>query len=392
MEILFITHKYPPSIGGMEKQSFELTQGMKKHATVHLLCCDGTESKVRFFWLLKSRIREKLRHHPGISILHFNDGLAASFCSGEQDFPHLIRSVTLHGLDVVFPNAVFQKKILPRFRHFQSIIAVSQATAQACVERGLDPEKITVIPNGVDHDIAFFKPDAAARQIFQEKYQPLMTGKKVLVMMGRPVLRKGFSWFLKEVLPNLPSDFRVLMIGPFRAKRPFSAVLMDVLPQNTRKQLELMFGMPSDEDTLRARLQAPDLQGRVHHLGKLPFSDILQIMAAADAFVMPNIPVAGDMEGFGLVCLEANLSGLPVFAARLEGITDAVQHQKNGYLIPTKEPDAWVESLRILQHDSDSVHAFGASARQYVLEHFGWDKMTAAYYTHFCTLRTGASC
>ena len=383
MEILFITHKYPPSIGGMEKQSFELTQGMKKHAVVHLLCCDGSESKVRFFWSLKSRIREKLRQHPGISILHFNDGLAASFCSGADDFPGLIRSATLHGLDVVFPNAFFQRKILPRFRHFHSIIAVSQATAQACIERGLSPEKITVIPNGVDHDIAAYKPDDAAQQAFLDQYGAVLAGKKTLILMGRPVLRKGFSWFLKSVFPQLPADFQVLIIGPFRKKRPFSAYLLELLPTTFRKQLELMFGMPSDEDTLRNVLKAPELQGRVRHLGRLPFTEIMQVMSAAHAFVMPNIPVEGDMEGFGLVCLEANLRGLPVFASNLEGITDAVQDQKNGWLLPTQDIQAWIKSLSVLQTDPDFVRAFGVQSKQYVLNHFGWEKMSLAYYQHF---------
>jgi len=383
MEILFVTHKYPPSIGGMEKQSFELTQGMKKHAQVHLLCCDGSESKVRFFWSLKRRIREKLKQHPGISILHFNDGLAAAFCSGEHDFPGLVRSVTLHGLDVVFPNSLFQRKILPRFRHFQSIIAVSQATAQACIQRGLSPEKITVIPNGVDHDIATYIPDAAAQQAFLDQYNSILTGKKTLILMGRPVLRKGFSWFLKSVFPQLAPEFQVLIIGPFREKRPLSAYLLDILPANFRKQLELMFGMPSDEDNLRSILKAPQLQGRVKHLGRLPFTDIMQIMSASHAFVMPNISVEGDMEGFGLVCLEANLRGLPVFAANLEGITDAVQDQKNGYLLPTQDSTAWLAALDAINQAPDFVKNFGLQARKYVLENFGWEKMTAAYFNHF---------
>ena len=383
MEILFVTHKYPPSIGGMEKQSFELTQGMKKHAQVHLLCCDGSESKVRFFWSLKRRIREKLKQHPGISILHFNDGLAAAFCSGEHDFPGLVRSVTLHGLDVVFPNSLFQRKILPRFRHFQSIIAVSQATAQACIQRGLSPEKITVIPNGVDHDIATYIPDAAAQQAFLDQYNSILTGKKTLILMGRPVLRKGFSWFLKSVFPQLSPEFQVLIIGPFREKRPLSAYLLDILPANFRKQLELMFGMPSDEDNLRSILKAPQLQGRVKHLGRLPFTDIMQIMSASHAFVMPNISVEGDMEGFGLVCLEANLRGLPVFAANLEGITDAVQDQKNGYLLPTQDSTAWLAALDAINQAPDFVKNFGLQARKYVLENFGWEKMTASYFNHF---------
>ena len=383
MEILFITHKYPPSIGGMEKQSFELIKGMKKHAVAHMLCCGGNASKLRFFWRLKKNIREKLRQYPGISILHFNDGLAAAFCSGKNDFPDLIRSVTLHGLDVVFPNALFQSKILPRFRHFQSIIAVSRATAQACIERGLNRNLITVILNGVDHEVAFYEPNAAARQQFLDQYQPILQVQPLLVLMGRPVLRKGFSWFLKSVFPALPNNYQVIIIGPFREKRPFSAALLHLLPPEFRKQLELMFGMPSDEATLRELLQQPSLQGRVKHLGKLPFTDIMQIMSAAKAFIMPNIPVEGDMEGFGLVCLEANLRGIPVFAANLEGITDAVQDQKNGWLIEPQDTAAWVEALSLLQRDPAFVRSFGAQARQYVLENFGWEKMTAAYYSHF---------
>ncbi|MDR1601380.1 MAG: glycosyltransferase [Tannerella sp.] len=53
-----------------------------------------------------------------------------------------------------------------------------------------------------------------------------------------------------------------------------------------------------------------------------------------DAFLMPNIPVEGDMEGFGLVCLEASACGTLVFAADIDGIPDAVRNGKNGFLLP----------------------------------------------------------
>jgi hypothetical protein len=79
MEILFVTHKYPPSIGGMEKQSFELINGMKRYAKVHAIIYDGRESRFRFFLTLRSKIIQACRSHPGISIIHFNDGLIASF-------------------------------------------------------------------------------------------------------------------------------------------------------------------------------------------------------------------------------------------------------------------------------------------------------------------------
>ncbi len=388
MEILFITHKYPPSVGGMEKQSFELTQRMKKHAVVHLLCCANGESKLHFFWQLKRNIQQKLDQHPGISMLHFNDGLAAAFCSGTEDFPGILRTVTLHGLDVVYPNAFFQKKILPRIGRFQGIIAVSQATAAACVERGIDPQKVHVIPNGVDHDLADYVPKSEEQQQFQRDYNIDFNGKRTLILMGRPVLRKGFSWFLRSVFPLLEKDFQVLIIGPFRREKPFSATLLKILPATFRKQLELLFGMPSDEDAVRDLLKSPELKGRVQHLGKLPLSDIMQIMSASTAFLMPNIQVEGDMEGFGLVCLEANLRGLPVIAANLEGITDAVQDGKNGWLLPSQNVGVWVAALSKLDYEPAASTAFGQQARQYVLDHFGWEKMTAEYYQYFEELLT----
>jgi glycosyltransferase involved in cell wall biosynthesis len=387
MEILFITHKYPPSIGGMEKQSYELTQRMQQHTGCHLLHWKASESKFRFFWTLKKRIRKQLRQHPGITLLHFNDGLAAAFCSGKNDFPGYVRTVTLHGLDVVFPNSIFQRYILPRFNRFQSIIAVSRATADACIQRGMHADKIVVIPNGVDHNIATFEPDEQAKRVFEEKYRPLLSGKKNLLLLGRPVLRKGFSWFIRSVLPLLPANYQVVIIGPYRTNHSLSDLLLHCLPSPIQKQVSLLFGMPTDENNLRQLLKSPGIRERVLHLGKLPFTDILQIMTACTAFMMPNIPVAGDMEGFGLVALEANLRTLPVFAAHLEGITAAIQDQKNGCLVPTQSVSGWLKALSILEKDPTWGHNFGCQAKQYTLENFSWEKMTSAYFTHFTKLR-----
>ena len=63
MEILFISHKYPPSIGGMEKQSYELIQGMEAYAKVHKIVYEGHESKLLFFLKLKRRVKTMLHQN-----------------------------------------------------------------------------------------------------------------------------------------------------------------------------------------------------------------------------------------------------------------------------------------------------------------------------------------
>jgi glycosyltransferase involved in cell wall biosynthesis len=81
-------------------------------------------------------------------------------------------------------------------------------------------------------------------------------------------------------------------------------------------------------------LSSLPLRIRIKHLGRLPFEEIVTILKHADAFVMPNIKVDGDMEGFGLVCLEACLCGATVYASDIDGIPDAIHQGKNGFLLP----------------------------------------------------------
>ena len=68
-------------------------------------------------------------------------------------------------------------------------------------------------------------------------------------------------------------------------------------------------------------------------LGQVSEALLVTLFQGSDLFVMPNIPVAGDLEGFGVVMLEAGLCGLPIVAAELEGIRDVVREGENGVLV-----------------------------------------------------------
>ncbi len=390
MEILFVSHKYPPSVGGMEKQSFELIRGMERHVKVHTIVHAGGESKLRFFLGLRRRILQTCRAHPGISVIHFNDGLLAAICLRHTGYEHLKRTATLHGLEVVFPNRLYQRIILPRFNRLDLIFAVSQATAQACIERGLQPASVVVVPNGVDTDIAMTRLRPDFYPFFQEHYGLDLTGRQVLVTMGRSVKRKGFSWFIENVLPHLSKETVLLMIGPFQTKPAGPALWLPYLPAALRRQIELFLGFPTDEVRLRELLALPALHNRVQHLGKLPFDHILQILSNATAFVMPHIPIEGDMEGFGLVCLEASMCGTTVFAANTDGIPDAIHDGKNGELLPTQNAEAWANALNAAFKNPALYAAQAEIARRYTLAHFSWEKMAADYWAHFQALGPSA--
>ncbi|MNY63359.1 D-inositol-3-phosphate glycosyltransferase [compost metagenome] len=101
---------------------------------------------------------------------------------------------------------------------------------------------------------------------------------------------------------------------------------------------------------------------------------------------MPNIKVAGDMEGFGLVCLEASICGATVFASDIEGISDAIIHQKNGVLLPPEQENCWISEIKnTLEHPS-LLKNRSEEFQAYSLGNYSWDKMVRAYFNLFQSL------
>ena len=267
MEILFISHKYPPSIGGMQKHSYELATRLEKYCTVHKIIYEGDQSVLRFFWNLKIQIKNKLEQHPDISLIYLNDGVMAGFNLWLKQYTHIPVVATLHGLDVVFPNRYFQNNIISKFCLLDGIISVSQPTAQECIKRGMPKNKVYTIKNGIDHDIAAMPNNPNYIQVLEQKTGKDLKHKKLIVGLGRPVKRKGFSWFIKNVLPQLPEDVIFLLIGP----EGNTNSIFQKLPFFIRNQIELFFGMGSDGFEIRQLSKHPELKDRFIRLGKLPF-------------------------------------------------------------------------------------------------------------------------
>lgn len=379
--ILFVSHKYPSSTGGMEKQSFELITGINRRTKSYRIVYNGSESILKFFKTLNKRILSAITEYPDINIIHFNDGLVASLALYHKGYEHLKRVVTVHGLDVVFPLAYFQHKIIPRFNRYDRIIAVSQATAQAIISRGVRPEKVTVIANGIDHHLASLRSEKSIHEILREKAVSL--DKKYLVLLGRPVKRKGFSWFIEHVLPQLDKQFHLLIIGPYQSTTRSQEKWLKLLPAKWRHLLMLFLGFPSDEHRIRQLLHSEKYNKRISHLGKLPIDQLKTVLQNATAFLMPNIKAHGDMEGFGLVCLEASICGSVVLASNIEGITDAIHHNKNGFLITHEQPKQWIDRLSDIVDKPDKYLNLSKEFKKFTLTNYSWDKMIREYLSVF---------
>lgn len=377
MEVLFISHKYPPATGGMEKFSYELINGMTKHAKVYKLVYEGNEPRWKWFFELRKRTRILLAEHPQIAIIHLNDGLMISFARWLKKETRIPVVATLHGLDVVFPLPLYQRRIIPGFNKLDGIAGVSKATLAAAEERGIEKNKLIVINNGVDQKLSEQDTHVLSKEELFLKYG-IDPKSRIISGLGRAVKRKGYSWFVEKVLPSLPKDMIFVMCGPIS---DYGAHWWhQLLPTAWVNRLALMMGHPTDEPALK--VLSKQYSGRFIRTGHMPMSDILQILKSSEAFVMPNIKVEGDMEGFGLVALEAILAGTVVFAAGHEGITDAIHDQLNGFLLPSGDEQQWVARLNHhLEHpiSEENKTAF----QQYTLQHYSWEKMVSEYYQWF---------
>jgi glycosyltransferase involved in cell wall biosynthesis len=373
MEILFISHKYPPSTGGMEKFSYELIKGISSKSQMHKIVFEGGESKAMWFYLLRNRLKTMLKSNPNISVIHLNDGLMAFMGRWIKKQYNLPVVVTLHGLDIVFPLPYFQKKIVPSFNCYDRFICVSDATRNAAIQRGIDAEKVFVIPNGVDHNLASSVDNHGVQDKLLKKYN-ITSDRQIMIGLGRSVKRKGYSWFVKEVLPNLDPKVVFILCGPSNGYN--GSKWRKFLPDKFVENLELMLGLSTDEKALQdLALSSP---GRFIKTGYLPFSEIIQLMKLSGIFIMPNIKVEGDMEGFGLVALEACLAGCIVYAAEIDGITNAIVDNKNGYLLPSENAPLWTSKLN-MELSNEKRSNIAKNFKQYTIENYSWDKMCGEY-------------
>ena len=352
MDILFVTRKFLPMKGGMEKVAYELYRHLSEMTNVKLVKWSGSNKWLPFalpYLLLKScwiLLTNK------IDVIYLQDGLLAPLGLILKLFKKPV-VITIHGLDITYKNRFYQFLVPRCIRRLDKIICISHATKQECVSRGIPKEKITVISDGVSDEFYINEDKKILKCRLEKELNLELREKKILLSVGRLVERKGFHWFIGNVIPKLlkqRNDFVYLIAGD----GVFRKVIKNAIKRNGLDKHVIMLGKVDDR--------------------------ILKLLYnASDIFVMPNIPVKGDMEGFGIVALEAASCGVPVIASGLEGLKDAIKNGKNGVLVEPYNTDRWVGVInRLLKNNEEREH-FGKMARKFSLESYEWKKIAKKY-------------
>ncbi len=242
--------------------------------------------------------------------------------------------VYVHGEEVsIQRHYKWKRRLMPRlYNAAAAVVANSANSKELVIELGVDPGLVHVVNPGVEIDR--FRPGPRRPD-----------GEIRLLSVGRLQPRKGHSQVLRAM-----------------------ALVKDRLPQ-LRYWIAGTGGILEELKALSAELELGD---RVRFLGYVPENELPLLYRQCDLFILANRRLSDDdMEGFGIVFLEAAASGLPVIGGKSGGVPDAVDDGGNGILVDTEDPVQIAEALGKLVTD-DELRSRMATAGRAWAESFTW--------------------
>lgn len=396
MKIALFTNEFPPNIyGGAGVHIDFLSQELAKLGKVEVRCfgnqsedtknmhvlgvnasltkmTDESNPHIKMFQNL-SRNVEMAQHTPDADIIHCHtwySHLAGIFARELLQVPLLL---TTHSLETHRPwkveqlgNGYFLSRWIEQqaYKTSDGIIAVSQQMKQDVIEAySVDPEKVTVIHNGIDPE--FYKPTFNNELLLEYGIDPTVP---FVLFVGRITRQKGISQLI-----NAAKHF------------------------NKNCQVVLCAGAP-DTPEIAAETEAliADLlnerDGVILISEMLPREKIKVLYSHARVFACPSL-----YEPFGIINLEAMACETPVVGSAVGGIPEIIVEGTTGFLVPFQsisrtnfnpaDPERFQKDfaakINLLLDDQNLASRMGKAGRLKVLEKFSWEsiaKTTFKYY------------
>jgi phosphatidylinositol alpha-1,6-mannosyltransferase len=140
----------------------------------------------------------------------------------------------------------------------------------------------------------------------------------------------------------------------------------------------LIVGTGPDEPRLRGLAAELGIGAAVTFAGYVSEDRLPDLYNLCDLFVMPNREEAGgDIEGFGMIFLEASAAGKPVVGGRSGGTADAIVHGVTGFLVDPEDVDELAATLQLLLANADLRETLGRAGRHRARSEFGWGSRAA---------------
>ncbi len=333
--ILVVTRNYPPLTGGMERlmqhsvetlaAQFDVTligpAGCSEFAPQAVTTIECSPAPLSFLSaaILKGWRAARTR---SFDLVLGGSGLVAPLTLVLSRIAKARSAVLVHGLDLVVDNVAYQSLFVPFIRRHDRVIANSQNTRRIAIDKGCQSGRVLVVNPG-----SSIPPESVLTDRNRIRSELGFSDEKIILFVGRTVRRKGLVEFLEKAWPGVRAerpDALLLIAGD----SPDDALLKD----------------PAGAKRLMA---ATDRYGNdsVRFLGAVTDDVLWNCYAAADVLIFPLIRVQGDVEGFGMVAIEAAASGTPTVAFPVGGVVDAVSDGVSGRLVPEGDYDEFADAV-----------------------------------------------
>ncbi len=229
-------------------------------------------------------------------------------------------------------------------RHADLIVVVSEVLRESLLARGIEADRIVVLPNGVDPGV--YRPDLPAGPTRRRLGLDGRTVVGFIGTFGRWHGGKVLARAALRVVRERP-DVRFLFVGD-GVERPEAEA---ILAEAAMREAAVFTGL------------VPQEEGPVH-------------LAAMDVLVAPHVPNPDGSRFFGspTKLFEYMAMGRGIVASRLEQIGQVLEHERTALLIPPGDERALAKAILRLVDDPDLRARLGASARRRVLERHTWEE------------------
>jgi phosphatidylinositol alpha-1,6-mannosyltransferase len=363
--VLFVTNDFGPRAGGIETFIIGLIQRRPFGSTIVYTSCQEDSELYDADWLANYGVRvirdrskillptprvalnlRSIIKREGITTAAFGAAAPLGLLAASMKRVGVTRTVALtHGHEVwwakVFPFNLLLRRIGSTVDVLTYLGDFTRAAISKSVSTKAQRSMVKIAP-GIDVD-HFTPTDASA---LRESLG--LTQKKVIVSVGRLVHRKGQDFLIKSmphILKSVP-EAHLLLIG----QGPYREHLEKLVRKNK-------------------------LESSVTFIGRIQFKDLPMHLCAGDIFAMPSRSrlMGLEVEGLGIVYLEASSCGLPVLAGNSGGAPDAVVQDKTGLVVDgTNEQEIAAAAIELL-NNSTASQLMGITGRQWIIDNWRWE-------------------
>ena len=251
-----------------------------------------------------------------------------------------------HGHEVGWSMIPGARQALRSIGRQVDVVTFVSRYARGRISAALGPlAALEYLPPGVDTDL--FRPDPAAREALRSTLG--LGDRPVLACISRLVARKGQDMLIRA----LPDILRAVP----------DAVL-------------LIVGNGPDRAALERQAADRGLGAHVVFTGPVPWADLPAHYAVADVFAMPCRTRGGglDVEGLGIVFLEASAAGLPVIAGDSGGAPETVQQDHTGVVVDGRDVPAIAAAATRLLLDRPLAQTWGTAGRKWITSTWDWQR------------------